>query len=66
MRNDALNQINKILDTKCNGCPIKIKLTAGCKGNYAPLEKHCKTICEHGTKLRELGGKLGRGRDKNG
>lgn len=53
-----LNQIDQILDV-CDNCQIKNDLTRGCKGNFSKIDRFCKTECELGERLRDLGGEAG-------
>ncbi|WP_423805246.1 zinc-finger domain-containing protein [Paenibacillus illinoisensis] len=54
----VLNEINILMDRKCNGCRTHYELAKQHGSNFSKIDNHCNRQCETGKQLQELGKQL--------
>lgn len=57
-RVDVLNEINILMDQKCNGCKTHAELVEKHGDSYTKIDTHCNRQCDVGKQLQELGKQL--------
>lgn len=57
-RLDVLNEINLLMDRKCNGCKTRKVMAKENPNNMIRVDNHCNRKCDVGKQIQELGKQL--------